>query len=205
MTGPRALIPPPALDDFGWLEPELRLIHWKAPGYKKESVTLFTDNTVNRDDHFLQPIIRLAFWERGRDIQTRPHWPSITIQFGYFSDDDHQLLHNTIYQFHQTLSSTPFLAFGISANREVPDFPHNDRGELEIFASNGVQSVEITTPALPNGDELTDQFFFLFAQLKAACRPFDHKDWRERYNYNLRDVTPFQAWDWDGSIPQAVL
>ena len=184
IDGPRALIPPPSLDDFGWLEPDLRLVYWKAPGYRKQSVVLFVDNTVNRDIDFLQPIIRIA------------HWASVNVQLGYFNDDK-QHLQTAIYQFHQTLGSLPFLPFGLSARREVPHFPYTDRGQLEIFASNGVQSVNFMTPALPDGDTLTDQFFSLLAQLETACQPFEQNEWRERYNYNLPELSPLQAWDWD--------
>ena len=203
IDGPRALIPPPSLDDFGWLEPDLRLVYWKTPGSRKQSVVLFVDNTVNCDTDFLRPIIRIAQWERGHDIRTKPHWASVDVQLGYFNDD-HQHLQTAIHQFHQTLGSLPFLPFGLSAKRQVPHFPYTDRGKLEIFANNGVQSINFMTPALPDGDALTDQFFLLLAQLETACQPFEQNEWRERYNYNLPELSPLQAWDWDGNNPQPV-
>ena len=185
LDGPRAILPPATVDAFGWLEPDLRLSFWEAPGLTKVSVALFTDNTANREADFLQPIIRLAHWERGYDIRTKPRWPSITVQLGYFHDEK-QLLQASIYRLHQAFGFLPFLPFGISAQREVPSFPYSDDGgNLEMFARNGVQSVTFTTPALPDGDALTAQFREVFAELKNACQPFDMHEWRERYNDDL--------------------
>jgi len=55
VEGPRALFPPAALDDFGWLEPYLR-IELSSSGLEvSRSIAIYTDSTMNRDDNFSLP------------------------------------------------------------------------------------------------------------------------------------------------------
>ena len=201
VDGPRSIFPPTKIDSFGWLEPQLRFVYWKAPASICESVALFCDNTMNRDDDFLRPVIRIARWNRANDFATKPYWPTVAIRLGYFDDNDDKLS-NAIRVIHHNIPSLPFIPFGLSGQREAPDFPYSNRGEIELYISNGIQSVEFTTPALPPGDNLTDQFFNVIEQFHDRIEPFDTTGWRERYSCNLNRLYPLRPWDWDGIVPQ---
>jgi hypothetical protein len=202
--GPRALFPPETLDDFGWLEPELRLIYWKPPMKTYVSLAIYCDNTANRETNFLRPIIRFAQWDRYHDLATHPAWPTTDIQLSYF-DDQFDCVHQQVYAFHTALTHLPFSPFGISAQRDMPVLPTDDStGELEIVVSNGVQRLEFSTPALPAVNHITQHFFTLFEMLSSILQPFDRNGWRERYDYNLDTLYPLKAWDWDGTVPNAV-
>jgi len=202
--GPRALFPPETLDDFGWLEPELRLVYWKAPMKTYESLAIYCDNTVNRETKFLRPVVRFARWNRYHDLATRPIWPTTDIQLSYF-DDQFDRIHQEVYSFHMAITHMPFTPFGISAQREVPTLPTEDSGgELEIVVSNGVQTLEFATPALSADNLVTERFFTLFEMLTSILQPFDRNGWRERYNCNLDALYPLKAWDWNGTLPNAI-
>jgi hypothetical protein len=200
--GPRALFPPDTLDDFGWLEPELRLVYWKPPMKTYESLAIYCDSTVNREVAFLQPIIRSARWERYHDLATRPLWPTVDIQLSYFADQ-FEHLHQQVYALHTALTRLPFTPFGISAQRDVPIVKTRDDGqELDVLVSNGVQTLTFTTPALTD-DPVTAHVLKLRDLLLGLVQPFVSNGWRERYDYDLDALAPLQAWDWDGRNPES--
>jgi hypothetical protein len=203
VRGPRALFPPQALDDFGWLEPELRLVYWQPPMKRYESLAIFCDSTVNREVQFLRPVIRYARWDRYHDLATRPTWPTTDIRLSYF-DDQFDHVHQQVYAFHTRVTQLPFTPFGISAERDLPTLAtSDDDGEVEMRVRNGIQTLEFTTPALAD-DPLTADIFTLRNLLLSLLQPFDRTGWRERYNDNLEARSPLQSWDWDGINPNAV-
>ncbi|MBK9940675.1 MAG: hypothetical protein IPP13_03520 [Kouleothrix sp.] len=168
-----------------------------------ESLAIYCDNTVNREAAFLQPVIRTARWDRYHDFATRPIWPTVDIQLSYFADQFDRL-HQQVYALHTALRQLPFTSFGISAQRDVPMLTtQGDGQELEVLVRNGIQTVEFTTPALVD-DPVTVQVFTLRDLLLSLVQPFDRTRWRERYDYDLDVLAPLKAWDWDGSIPNAV-
>ncbi|MES2934034.1 MAG: hypothetical protein V4805_11175 [Pseudomonadota bacterium] len=83
ISGPTALYPPQTLDDSGWLEPDLRItLFW--PGWRKiESIIVYADDTMNRENDFLDPMIRHCVWDRKNDWSGKNAWPSVEISIGF--------------------------------------------------------------------------------------------------------------------------
>lgn len=119
---------------------------------------------------------------------------------------------NQIKALQTALAHAPFKAYGLVANREVPDIMIDNqagefRGAFEIYSSNGVQSIDLRSPALPVGDRVTDLFFGLFSGLIDRMQTIPRAGWKEAYKFNLSLAHPLARWRWDyavASLPTSV-
>jgi hypothetical protein len=200
VEGPRSLLPPEQLDDFGWLEPNLRLI-WR-PGIARglESLIVFCDNTVNRDSDFLVPVLRYARWDAARDLEALPAWPQMEIQLGYF-EARRDWVSNQVRRIEAALTHAPYIPFGLQAQRDIPEIEvAEDRGDIEIHCSNGLQSITWRAPALPAGDPLNDTFFAVLTELRATMEALPRAGWQEVYDHDPTKNQAHRAWYWDGQV-----
>lgn len=200
IEGPRVLHPPEELDSFGWLYPDLRLIHYQGL-ITRRSVAIYTDDTMNRGANFLKPVIRAAHWEGRRDLRVAvlPEWPSVVVTLSYF-EDHRALVTEQIKAIQAALRQLPFVPYGLSAERDGPTIGEEDwLNTLKIYTNNGGgQSVEFHSPVLPAGDPLTEQFFAVFDGLLALMQPFAWDGWYEGYNTDPTYMDPGQSWYWHG-------
>ena len=201
VEGPRSLIPPEELDDFGWLEPELKL-RWWHNGYRAwESLIIYCDNTVNRDEHFLKPLIRYARWERQKDMRQMPAWPTVDIRLSYF-EEHLDWVNAKVKLLQDALAHAPFVAFGLTLQRDAPDMQLDGaRGTISIYSRNGIQAIEYTSDALPPGDKVTELFFDTFQDLLNIMQPISREGWKEAYDYDWSDTDVRKSWYWDGKVP----
>lgn len=81
INGPEAIFPPYRKDEFGWLEADLRIILTQHDHKKIESISIFVDDTMNREDDFLSPIIRHCTWLRDKDHSGNNGWPTIEMLY----------------------------------------------------------------------------------------------------------------------------
>jgi hypothetical protein len=202
VEGPRSLLPPEQLDDFGWLEPNLRLILRHGFVRHSESVTVFCDNTVNRDSAFLAPVLRYARWVSAPDFKTLPAWPHVEIQLSYF-DAQRDWVSEQIRRIEAALIHPPYMPFGLNTQRDAPEVEiAEDRGNIEIHCYNGLQTIELFSPALPAGDPLTDAFFAVFTGLRAIMEPISRDGWQEAYDDDPTTNVISHSWYWNGQVPK---
>ena len=191
VAGPRALFPPLELDDFGWLEPQLRIS--TGSSQLERSVALFADDTVNRDDGFLEPVVRFARWDRASDLNNKVAWPSIDVRFGHIRN--WQRVDDMARSLPAAISAAHFAAFGISRVRDVPELNWaKPQSEFEVELLNGLQRIVVASPSL-EGDPLTTAVAEAWSVLESEFREFSADGWRERYSYDLSTVAPLQPWD----------
>ncbi len=192
LEGPTAIFPPSSVDDYGWLEADFSLtVKW--PGNNiHESLHVFSDDSMNRDDSFLAPMIRRCLWKRSVDITGANEWPTATIELGLVRDCSRvdALLRNV----HRKLSGLPFAELGLSTQRDVADVEQDyDEPEFRIWARNGVQSIGYwSLPVSPA--KLGLPLREVHAQLLAELAPISQSGWRERYNHDLREE-PQASWE----------
>ncbi len=199
IEGPRVLHPPKELDHFGWLYPDLRLVHHEGL-ITQRSVAIYTDDTVNRDANFLKPVIRSAHWNGRNDLRvaTLPDWPSVVVALSHF-EDHRTWVSEQIKAIQTALTQLPFVPYGLSAERDGPDVGEDWLQNLEIYTNNGGgQSVEFHSPVLPAGDPLTDCFFAVFDGLLAIMQPLTWEGWSEVYDTDLTDRDLPKSWYWNG-------
>jgi hypothetical protein len=203
IDGPRALFPPDSIDEFGWMEPAIKLGHWETPRLVWTSLAIYFDDTMNREDNFLHPVIRYAHWNQNQDTFTkpRPNWPTVDIQLSYV-DEHLEQVNQKVYELHSALTQPPFIPFRVATRNDAPNIEtDNSRGILWVEVTNNLQQIKFYTPDLLSGDVLTDRFFILFNFLREIMRPIDRTGWRERYDHDLNIM---KHWDWNGQSPDTM-
>jgi hypothetical protein len=203
LKGPFSLKPPAALDDYGWLECTLR-IQWASQSLgPMESIAVMVDDSVNRDADFLPPLLRLVRWTPGEDYaraKAEPlAWPSVEVTLGRIRDWSQ--VQEYARELQQALVNSSFEPYGISAERGYPDLPYaTEGGRYEVFTSNGVQALELATPALAGpGGHLTRLLASGRRLLLEQLEPFDATGWVESYPADLlHDLPEGRAyWRWE--------
>jgi hypothetical protein len=150
LEGPEWLDPPKRVDDFGWLNPVL-IISVVPLGVDKPcySYSVFVDDTTNRDDNFLKPVVRKAYWHRpGEYLSRRPmNWPMVDVHHHVMNSSEQRQMHRLLRCMDISFRKIDFLTGGLITDRTAPSdsFP---KGELpsprSLFVKrrNGCQYIE---------------------------------------------------------------
>lgn len=51
--------------------------------FPTKSITVFCDDTINREADFLEPVIRVAHWDREADMQADLSFPNVQVTLGH--------------------------------------------------------------------------------------------------------------------------
>jgi hypothetical protein len=196
INGPRALFPPTHGGPPDWLEPQL-LITLRYPNYERiESVIVYCDDTMNKEDGFLPPMLRHAVWRRPNDLSGAHAWPSITVRLGSIKNQPAvdaclQMLQQNVQQ----ISFPP--PIGLSLNRDVADvIGVPTLPAYTISLRNGVQGFEYSSCSIEN-DSFSIQINDSFSVLIAELNEIDPRGWLERYDRNLKTEFPAICWEWN--------
>lgn len=198
--GPRALFSPPKGDESDWLEPQLCItLRW--PNYERiESIIVYVDNTMNKEDKFLPPMLRHAVWRYPDDLLGAHTWPSIVVRLGSLKNQ--ATVHASLTNLEQRISHLSYSPIGLSLKRDVPNVavvPHLP--EYSLSLRNGVQSVEHSSCFLVD-DSMSSMIYDSFNALTAELSDIDPHGWQERYDRNLTTEFPATSWDWDYHVGQ---
>jgi len=203
IDGPWGLSPPVDQPVATWLVPRLRLTRWLPYG-TQESLILYGEHQDDQEISNLAAIspwiVRYAHWDHVQDMRAaKSVWPAIKIEVGY--------LHNRaigtygwIKELEETLRQVPFASLGLLPDSAGPALPIDPaRGRIHLWLDTGMQEIALTTPALQAGDRLTDTFFSIFDELRAAMQPISRAGWQEMYEDNLEEASPTgYIWYWNG-------
>ena len=192
LEGPSAIFPPKELDEYGWLEADFRLtIKWSGQDIH-ESVSVFSDDSMNREENFLAPMIRRCCWNRSADMANTNSWPSAAVELGHIRD--HSRVDALLRGVHRRLTGLPFCELGLSTQRDVADLEiDSSEPEFRVWARNGVQSIEYWSLPVAAA-KLGLSFRGVYEDLLAELVPGSPLGWRERYDYDLRDE-PRDFWE----------
>jgi hypothetical protein len=155
---------------------------------------------VNREEDFLEPVIRYVRWERVKDIRRalagEITWPTATVTLSYFREartDVDRLMRDV----QARLTAVPFSVTGLVTDRSVPGATPDDRGEVKIFARNGVQRIEVATWAADDGG-LHAAAINGIAALRPLLRPIALDGWSESYRHDLlsEELGGTRRWDY---------
>jgi len=200
IEGPFSIKAPSHIDDYGWLECQLRLTHWA--GGIVEAVAVYVDDSMNREDGFLAPLLRHVRWERSEDqrraMTGELHWPTAVISLTPLSEH-RAAVDSLIHEILSRATSLPVVPFGLSAERAVPEVDIDDRGKIAMFVSNGVQNIEFGAPTSGTDAGLSNLVLHGIAALRALNSPLALElGWRESYPYPLSadDIGGSHWWDY---------
>lgn len=198
IEGPRALFPPQEADETDWLEPQLR-ITLRSPDYKRiESVIVYVDNTMNKEDGFLPPMLRYAVWSRPNDLSGAHPWPSILVRLG--SIKNQQAVDACLTNLEENVSRISFPPIGLSLKRDVPNVTGAPNlPEYSVSLRNGVQSFEYSSCSIVN-DLFSRMINESFNALTAELHEINPQGWLERYDRNLKTEFPANCWEWNYDV-----
>jgi hypothetical protein len=201
VEGPFSIRPPRDVDEYGWLECDLRLT--QVSDGVITSVAVYVDDSMNREEDFLEPVLRHVRWQRAEDVRRalagEISWPTATVTLSHFGTAraDVDLLMREIQG---RLSTAPFIVTGLVTDRSVPNAEPDPRGEIQVFARNGVQRVEVATWAAEDAG-LHSVAADAIASLSRLMQPLRLDGWRETYSHQLDSDTLGGLYYWDYGRP----
>jgi hypothetical protein len=157
-----------------------------------ESLSVLSDDSMNREENFLAPMIRRCRWNRAADMANTNLWPSAAVELGHIRN--HSRVDAVLRAVHQKLTGLPFSELGLSTQRDVADLETDaTEPEFRVWATNGVQSIEYWSLPVAAA-KLGLSFHGVYEDLLAELVPGSPLGWRERYAYDLRDE-PRAFWE----------
>jgi hypothetical protein len=198
VEGPFSIRPPQEVDEYGWLECDLRLTQSVAGVVT--SVAVYVDDSMNREEDFLPPVLRHTTWERAEDIRRalagEISWPTATVRLSHVGNAQAEV-DRVMRDVQARLGSAPFVVTGLVTNRAVPNAEPDPRGEIQVFARNGIQRVEVATRAAEDGG-LHSAAVDAIASLTKLIEPISLEGWRETYSQDLRSeaLSGLHYWDY---------
>lgn len=158
---------------------------------------------MNREEDFLEPVIRHVRWERAEDIRRalagEIHWPTAVVTLSHFRETRADV-DRVVRDVQTRLNGIPFIVTGLVPDRSVPVATPDDRGQVEVYARNGVQRIEVATRAADGGGLHTEVVSGL-AVLRAVIRPLALDGWRESYQHDLTSQAIVGSRWWDYRQP----
>ncbi|MFO0828719.1 MAG: hypothetical protein U0572_11310 [Phycisphaerales bacterium] len=155
------------------------------------SVSVFTDNTVNRSRNFLTPIIREVHWNREGEFSEPLDVVLIQHRLGLVAN--WVAVQQVAKRLQRAALRPPFVPYGLSRTRGAPELePRQPYADFHLMIGNGVQSMEFDSPALPS-DPLTATVERSLAELRKLSNHYDACGWRERYSDPF-EVSGVQDW-----------
>jgi len=194
LDGPDFLIPPVKLDDFGWIEPVLRIsvrpLSVNQPSY---AYSVFVDDTINRDKNFLQPVVRRAYWNRPVEYKMMRimDWPKVDIIHHTLSLNEQKAIHLQLLRLDKSFSQLEYCASGLITDRSSPRgcYPKGElppARHLAIMRNNSCQFVEFALDEYAGKNmRLERAARALMRYIDELCSKPDSLPYRERYSKDL--------------------
>ena len=210
IDGPLAIYQPN--NDFEWYEQDV-FIKINIVGERDninqilghESISIWSDNTMNKEKDFFIPIIRHAKWIKTDDLdKIRDHetlaFPDVKVSLGNIKNL--KKIENDLINFQKQINDFSYIQLGLSLQRDIPEVKYDKNfTAYSIFFRNGVQSIEFNSEPI-SGDSFKKNVFSLFNTIKNQMEIFDNKGWIEKYNIDFNTLinTDFYKWDYSTKI-----
>lgn len=194
IPGPRVLVPPKAVTDDGYFEQDLHITLQSNPSGKIESIIVFTDSTMNKEENFFAAVLRHCVWNQ-TDNSSENGWPNVEIRLG--SIKNQSVVHDWLTRIQETVGQMPLATIGLSLARDVPEVEYapNSR-EYSLDLRNGLQAIEYSLWQLEN-DPFAKLIFESYGLLVSQLEPIDKTGWIERYDQDFKsDTFPHPGWYW---------
>jgi hypothetical protein len=198
-------VPPTRLDNFGWLDPVLKIIDCPI-GVRKnaKAYSVYVDNTVNRDKKFLAPLVRYVNWDREYEIEGKRirKWPKIKVNQHILKKSEQAKLDSLLRKLDQSLSGIIFLTAGLIIDRSDPSGCYPDGANYEkprtlwIERWNFCQRIEFSLDEYAGLNKAIEETARALAKyIQQLCESDNEPNYRERYSSNLKEIDS-QRNDW---------
>ena len=189
--GPRTIHAKGAVG-YKYLESMLGLF-WHCKSFATfRSCRIYCDACGDDDAGFLPPLVRIAEWERRKDLlELKPSWPNVNITLLELSLDCPQV-EQAVCRVQELIDSKCLTSFGLSTRRKFGEIEFDDLGHLRIEAEAGWQTVARAFWLSEAGD-CSDIFDTMTSVVQEHGSVSSSRRWIERY-----DKSPTSApWEWD--------
>lgn len=193
--GPRVIAPPKDLSSHDWFETDLRITLHSNPYGTIESISVYSDSTMNKTEDFFAPILRHCVWQQN-DNSSENGWPNAPVRLG--SIKNQAVVHDCLMRIQRSIHLMAFPPIGLSLARDVPDVEYAPKDRMySMKVRNGLQSIEYHSTQLEH-DPFADLVFESYDLLVAQLEEFDKRGWTEGYSQDLSaEAFPNRAWYWN--------
>lgn len=198
LDGQRAIFP--SKRKYEWLESVLTIKQYPL-GIDKNSVTysIYVDNTINKEDNFLLPIVRIAKWDRLKELNAKrfKRWPEIQIIQHELTKLEQKKIDEFLKKLDSKISTLQFAVGGLITDRSDPTPIDINTGfrDLIIKRWNGCQTIDFYFGDSNNLNfELEETVRDLMNYIAEVCKTPIKKPYTERYNQNLKEL--YKPHDW---------
>jgi len=189
VEGPSAIF---RLSDGDWLEKDLHITIWN--GGSRSTYSLWTDDSMNKEEGFLPPMIRILNWNRKQDLaelreDENRKFPTIELELGTIKTSKFDQLENAFISIQKAVKeSNDYVPYKISRKRDYAELEIDyDKEYLDfsIYVRNGSQALEFSSSG-NYSNPLVQQILALIRLLTESIEPVDKSAWKERY-YELTE------------------
>jgi len=201
VAGPNAIF---RISDGSWLEKDLHFSIYEEGLKKIETYSLWTDDSMNKEENFLSPMIRILTWERRRDLndlndnKTRK-FPMIDVKLGIIHDDKLEEVNQKFISFQKIVTeNNNYIPFKLSTKRDSADIKINYDQEYidySIYMRNGAQSFEFCSTG-NNSDNLVKGINDFKKLLQESIQVINKSEWKERYYELTEDYIEGEFLEW---------
>ncbi len=190
--------------DTRYLEKTIAIRLHRFDTVPMRTITLYTDASGDDEIGYLAPLLRIASWDRKKDMQlVQLDWPHVEVQFSIL-DFDSDKLQTAIKAFNAVIAKTPFPNQKLATRRDFAE-PDEDelspyQGMLVIRTDSGAwQGLErhfhVHIPA-----QIYEAVMTLEASLASLASISEQQAWQEYYDQSLTTLLNPNKWCWHGQI-----
>ena len=201
VEGPSAIF---RLSEGDWLEKDLHITIWDG-GYQNISTySLWTDASMNKEEDFLPPMIRILNWKRRKDLDElrddeNREFPKIELELGTIKNSKFDQIEYSFISIQKAVKeSNDYIPYKISRKRDYAELGIDYEKEyldFSIFVRNGSQSLEFFSSG-NYSNSLVQQIQNLIHLLRESIEPVNKSEWKERYYELTEDYLEGEIPEW---------
>ena len=156
--------------------------------------SIWTDCSMNKEEDFLPPMIRILNWKRKQDLddlkqEESRKFPKIELEFGTIKNSKFDQLENAFIAIQKAVKEdNDYVPYKISRQRDQADIQVDYDKEylnFSIYVRNGSQCLEFSSSG-NYSNPMIQQIQNLIHLFNESIEPVDKSEWKERY-YELTE------------------
>ncbi len=191
VEGPSAIF---SISKEDWLEKDLQITFYE-PGMKKiESYSIWSDDSMNKENDFLSPMIRILTWNKHEDLENlrenaQRNFPIIDLKLGEINQDKFEVVNNDFINLQKSIvNNHNYIPYKISTKRDSAEIEidyEKDYLDFSIYVRNGMQTLNFSSSGNKT-NKLVNDLIRMKELLIESIEIVNLSNWKERY-YELTE------------------
>lgn len=191
VEGPSAIF---RISEGDWLEKDLHITIWDGGNRNISSYSLWTDDSMNKEEDFLPPMLRILNWNRREDLDElrkdeNRKFPKIEVELGTIKNSKFNQFEKSFVSIQKVIKeSNDYVPYKISKERDYAELEIDYEKEylgFSVYVRNGSQSLEFSSSG-NYSNPLIQQIQNLIHLFNESIEPVTKSEWKERY-YELTE------------------